>query len=230
MTLDPEEQALRREFEGWLLDVHARALEPRAPEDEEPDDDGLPDLWSFYGALTALKDEVRRDARQSRRALEESAQRAAESQEWLRPELEFLRSQLSRLGSDAQADTRRRDLVELVGLRDRAVVAAKALAVAAGQQGLRVRLSGLAPLLASLAQGQQMLVRRFDELLLSRAVTVTAALGKPFDPATMKAVEVDPSPDAAEGTVTEELRPGYVWENRVLRPAEVRVARHGKGS
>ena len=228
MNPDLEKEALRHEFGEWLREVHARATSP-SPFDEAEIDEGAPDLWSFYGALAALKEEVRRDARQSRRALEESAQTAREREAWLRPELEALRAQTARLSADSQAETRRRDLVELVGLRDRAALAAKTLAEATKRRGLKVRLSGLAPLLASLARGQQLLLQRFDEVLVSRGVTVATTLGHPFDPETMKAVEVDPAPGVAEGTVTEELRPGYAWEGRVLRPAEVRVARHTKG-
>ncbi|MBI5442200.1 MAG: nucleotide exchange factor GrpE [Deltaproteobacteria bacterium] len=231
VTGDPGGEALREEFARWLLEAHARAVaaspEEAGAEEAEPEE-GLPDLWSFYGALAALKEEVRRDARQSRRALEESAQRAQDSEAWLRPELEALRGQVARLAGEAHAEARRRDLLELVGLRDRAALAASAFA-AAGRGGLRVRLSGLAPLLASLAQGQEMLLNRFDELLLARGVTVFATRGRPFDPETMKAVEVDPAPGVPEGTVTEELRPGYEWEGRTLRAAEVRVARHANG-
>ncbi len=50
-------------------------------------------------------------------------------------------------------------------------------------------------------------------------------LGRPFDPATMKAVDIDTQSDAEDGTVLEVYRSGYWWNDTVYRPAEVKVAR-----
>ena len=224
---DAAEGALLAQFREWLLAAHARvALQPEAigPDEEPP-----PDLGSFYAALVALKEEVRRDARQRRRALEQSAESARAGEAWLRPELEAMRAELSRLRRDADEDRRRRELLEIVGLRDRAALAAAALTGAARRGGLAIRVSGLGALLGSLAQGQEMLLARFDELLGNRGVAAIPARGQAFDPKTMKAVEVDPAPGVPEGTVTEEIRPGYAWNERLLRPAEVRVARRPDG-
>jgi molecular chaperone GrpE len=50
-------------------------------------------------------------------------------------------------------------------------------------------------------------------------------LGRPFDPATMKAADIDAQSEAEDGTVLEVYRPGYWWNDTVYRPAEVKVAR-----
>jgi molecular chaperone GrpE (heat shock protein) len=52
-----------------------------------------------------------------------------------------------------------------------------------------------------------------------------ACVGRPFDPGSMKAVDIDSQSDADEGTVLEIYRPGYWWHDAVYRPAEVKVAR-----
>jgi molecular chaperone GrpE len=48
-------------------------------------------------------------------------------------------------------------------------------------------------------------------------------VGKALDPHTMNAVEIAHDPKVANGTVVEELRKGFLFENEVLRLAEVKV-------
>lgn len=50
-------------------------------------------------------------------------------------------------------------------------------------------------------------------------------LGQPFDPEWMRAVESVEADGVPPGAVAEEVRPGYVLGDTVLRPADVRVAR-----
>ncbi len=50
--------------------------------------------------------------------------------------------------------------------------------------------------------------------------------GLPFDPQLAEAVDMVPVTDAAQdGSVVQEVRAGYRIEDRVLRPARVRVGR-----
>ena len=51
------------------------------------------------------------------------------------------------------------------------------------------------------------------------------AEGARFDPRLHEALLQDDAPDRPEGEVVRELRPGYVLGDRVLRPAQVSVAR-----
>jgi molecular chaperone GrpE len=50
------------------------------------------------------------------------------------------------------------------------------------------------------------------------------AVGKPFDPHLHHAIENVPTAEQPEGTVVGELQTGYMFHDRVLRPAMVRVA------
>lgn len=50
------------------------------------------------------------------------------------------------------------------------------------------------------------------------------AVGKPFDPHLHHAIENVPTADKPEGTVIGEMQTGYMFHDRVLRPAMVRVA------
>jgi molecular chaperone GrpE len=50
------------------------------------------------------------------------------------------------------------------------------------------------------------------------------AMGKPFDPNLHHAIENVPTASQPEGTVVGEMQKGYMFHDRVLRPAMVRVA------
>lgn len=73
-------------------------------------------------------------------------------------------------------------------------------------------------------QGVEMIARRMQDFLKSYGVEPLSALRKPFDPAFHEAVAHEPTDEAPEGTVLEELRKGYLMNGRVLRHAVVKVA------
>ena len=56
-----------------------------------------------------------------------------------------------------------------------------------------------------------------------------ACVGRTFDPAQMTAVGLVHSPQVAPNTVVEELRPGYLWRDKIVRFAEVHVASRDSG-
>lgn len=63
----------------------------------------------------------------------------------------------------------------------------------------------------------------FDATLRAYHVRKTDVQGKPFDPVTMECVEVVPG--ETDNAVTEEVRPGYMIGDNVLRPAWVKVSK-----
>jgi len=73
-----------------------------------------------------------------------------------------------------------------------------------------------------------LLVRQqlFDELR-REGLRPLEAMGQPFDPRLHEAVETGFEPDVPPGTILAELQPGYVFHERLLRPALVRVNVHG---
>jgi molecular chaperone GrpE len=68
-----------------------------------------------------------------------------------------------------------------------------------------------------------MALRRFDRILARFHITPLAAIGKPFDPAFMRAVGKKTDPAKAAGIVIEEQLGGYMQGDVVLRFAEVVV-------
>jgi molecular chaperone GrpE len=75
-----------------------------------------------------------------------------------------------------------------------------------------------------LKRGVEMIHRQMTELLRRFGVTEVPAVGQPFDPTVHEAVAREESPDVKAPTVAAELRRGYKLNDRLLRPAMVKVA------
>ncbi|MGH9745616.1 MAG: nucleotide exchange factor GrpE [Candidatus Acidiferrales bacterium] len=73
-------------------------------------------------------------------------------------------------------------------------------------------------------KGFELIRRQLWDVLAKQGVQRVEAVGKEFDPNTHHAIEQVASAEHSEGTVIEELQPGYIFHGRVLRPAMVRVA------
>ncbi|MGR8930683.1 MAG: nucleotide exchange factor GrpE [Gammaproteobacteria bacterium] len=75
----------------------------------------------------------------------------------------------------------------------------------------------------SLAQGQEITLQRFEQALKRRKVFAIDCIGKPFDSALMNALAVASDRRVENGIVVEELRKGFMFEDQLLRLAEVKV-------
>ncbi|MBI2166342.1 MAG: nucleotide exchange factor GrpE [Chloroflexi bacterium] len=74
-------------------------------------------------------------------------------------------------------------------------------------------------------EGMRLVYRSFLAVLQSAGVARIDALGRPFDPWEHEAISYEESAEHAEGTVTSVVREGYRLHDRVLRPAQVIVAK-----
>jgi molecular chaperone GrpE len=74
-------------------------------------------------------------------------------------------------------------------------------------------------------KGVQLTLQQLDDLLLSMGVSPIEAIGQPFDPTLHEAIGHEESDEQPEDTVITEVRKGYRLNERVVRPALVRVAR-----
>jgi molecular chaperone GrpE len=75
-----------------------------------------------------------------------------------------------------------------------------------------------------LADGVQMIHRKFLALLEKEGVRPIESVGKKFDPEIHHAVATVKRKEVERGTVIDDLRRGYLWKNELLRPAQVRIA------
>ena len=67
--------------------------------------------------------------------------------------------------------------------------------------------------------------RELEAVFLRHGVTRIDAKGAPLDPHKHQAMVELPTEDAEPGTIVEEMQPGYMIKDRLLRPALVAVAR-----
>jgi molecular chaperone GrpE len=80
-------------------------------------------------------------------------------------------------------------------------------------------------LLASLGEGHALSLQRVERVLREHGLTPLDAVGRPYDPERMEAVEAVAGSGQAAGVVIDEVRRGYLWNGRVFRFAQVRVAK-----
>lgn len=73
-------------------------------------------------------------------------------------------------------------------------------------------------------EGVKLVARQFEETLQAQGLSTIPAVGERFDPAQHEAIAREETDEHEEGTVVEEMRPGYRLHNRVLRPTLVKVA------
>ncbi len=218
---DSIKQALIDRFRGYL-DMVEDGEEP-------PDDPGeTADLFSVLVEMAALRSEVRTESRLVKEALEQFRgvfDSLQASQATLQRELDRARTETR----DQAQSALRPLLLDVIDLRDR-LVAALTLSAAARPRW-RDRLwrrdrSGV----AAWQEGLRMTLRRLDQVLLDRRVVATQLAGLPFDPRLARAIgTAADSSVAAEGTVIKEVRAGFLWDDQVLRTAEVIVSKGDAG-
>ena len=217
MDSEIKQQLLER-FRAYLDE------QPEAAPDELAEN--RTDLYSLFSELVALKNEVRLESRQVKTVLDEFRavfETLQTSQGQLSNELDRARNAVP----DQQRAALKPVLLELVELRDRFEAGLRVLHNYHPTLWVRVlgRRRRERNLLQAIAQGQDISLRRLDQILNAQQVIPLAAEGQPLDPHTMRAAELDERPDLANGIVTEELRKGYLWRGELLRLAEVKVNR-----
>jgi molecular chaperone GrpE len=76
----------------------------------------------------------------------------------------------------------------------------------------------------AIAQGLEMVLAQFQQVLREAGVEVVEAMGQPFDPHRHEALGHHESDEYPEGHVLMQMRKGYKLKDRLLRPASVFVA------
>ncbi len=107
---------------------------------------------------------------------------------------------------------------------------ATTLAALHAQQAARARqvqehLERLGQMIASLAMGYTMSLQRLERALQQHGLEPMAVVGEPFDPERMEVIDLAHNSGRPTGEVVEEVRRGYLRDDRVFRYAQVRVAK-----
>jgi molecular chaperone GrpE len=79
--------------------------------------------------------------------------------------------------------------------------------------------------LGALVTGYSMSLQRVERALRQHGLEPIAAVGRPFDPERMEVLDAVAGGGRPPGEVLDEVRRGYLWNGRVFRYAQVRVAK-----
>jgi len=215
---DSIKQALLSRFQAYLDAAETVAPAPRAE---------TADLYSLFVEVAGLRSEVRTESRLVKEALDQFRgvfDTLQASQANLQQELDRARS-----AARDQADAALRPLLlDVVDLRDRLLAALKLAGTARpGWMGRLLRRPASGG--EAWQEGLRMTLRRLDQALLDRRVVPMRLAGLPFDPRRARVVATSADSAAADGTVLEEVRAGFLWDGQVLRTAEVIVSKNASG-
>ena len=208
-------RVIEEQCRSWLDSLEG-GLPPEAGAELES-----PDMYSFYAELCAVRHEFRK---QSRRTTD-SLSRFGGLLDEFEGVFERLLARLERADeSERQAadmESRRDLYLPLVDVYDRLRRLGNRLndPPPAGLFGGRRRRAW-----EGVREGMAILREHFAALLRQAGVEELVAVDQIFDPRSMKVVEVEETDRVPEGVVLAELAAGYLYQGRVLRLAEVKVA------
>ncbi len=211
------------QFSAWLDAAEATPV-PASPASSE-----AADLYSIFVELAGVRGELRTESRLVKDALDQF--RAVF--DTLQAGHDALRQELERARADSANTTRvalRPLLLDIVDLRDRLLAALKQAPAPAPPRLVDRLLGRRPPTCAPWQEGLRMTLRRLDQVLADRQVVPLALRDRPFDPHCARAVGTAPGAGVAEGIVLEEIRTGFLWEDKVLRIADVIVSKRPAGA
>jgi len=212
--MDEAKERLLAGVRTWLEGIDTDRLRAAATEREETD------LFSLYAALGTLKTEVRHEARHFKGALDQFRALFDELQH-ANVQLQTEINEQRKRESEQTREAERVLLLELLDLRDRL---RDGQTHAAGYRpGWLSRKGGAPAFVEGIAEGMRMNLQRLDELLIRRDVRPIEAVGQPFDPLVMSAIDIVEDPSQAANQVVSEIRTGYMRGDLLLRTAEVIV-------
>ena len=182
-----------------------------------------PDLSTLLGEMAGLKSEVKAESRHFKATLDTLGNALTALQADNKVLADELATHSDRL-QQARSETLRSVLLEMVDIYDRLTVGfgilqnyqpVSSLFGNSAKQDVRF--------IESFKEGQAMTLKRFEQLLQRHQVYAIDCVGKLLDPRTMSAVEISHDSELDNGIVIEELRKGFLFQENVLRLAEVKV-------
>ncbi len=242
--LTPERiDAVLADFRSWLEELAADpGEEPRGSPAPEP-----VDLSTLAAQFTALRHEVNLQTKAARAAVEQTGEALrqfaepkpppADPDEAVRPlvkalidvadalavahrQVERARAAADELHAEIVAPPARPRPGFLARLFGAASDVAPGARTAQAEAAAKLR-----PLLAGVADGYALSLRRVERVLPQFGLEPIDCDGRPFDPELMEVVEVVEAPGRPAGTVVEEVRRGYRRGGKPFRFAQVKVAR-----
>ncbi|CAA9889273.1 Protein GrpE [Candidatus Methylobacter favarea] len=210
---DTQKNRLLEEFQSYLEQTDlAHALSAEQP-----------DLTTLLSEMAGLKSEVKAESRHFKTTLDTLSNALTTLQADHKVLADGLAIHSERL-QKMRSETLRTVLLDIVDIYDRLTAGfgvlqnyqpVSSLFSHSRKQDVRF--------IKAFKKGQSITLTRFEQLLQRHNVHAIDCVGKLLDPLTMSAVEISQDPTLANGIVIEELRKGFLFEENVLRLAEVKV-------
>jgi molecular chaperone GrpE len=184
------------------------------------------DLFTVFVELAAIRNEVRTESRLVKEALDQFRTVFGT----LQSSHATLEQELKRVQAEARERAQallRSLLLDLLDLRDRLDAALQAPAAAPSRWLDRWRKPRAEP--EHWREGIGITARRLDRTLAERRVSRIELVGRRFDPRLARAVGTTQQASVGPGIVVDEVRAGYLWDDELLRIAEVIVNKAGEG-
>jgi molecular chaperone GrpE len=128
---------------------------------------------------------------------------------YMQADFENMRKRCDRQIQEVSQYSNERLIIQLLEVVDELELAIKTAQNAANAQAL--------------VEGVQMTLKRLRKVLEQEGVTPIESIGKPFDPSKHNAIAAEERDDVEGCVVKEELRKGYMFKCRVIRPSTVKV-------
>jgi len=209
MSTDAEKNQLLEQFQSYLEQTNIEAVITAEQ----------PDLHTLLSEMVGLKTEVKTQARQFKNTLDTLNSALATVQD----DNKLLATNL--LESRQQQDEIQRTLLlEFIDIYDKLKIGSELLQHYSPVKSLfKSSRKRDVKVIKQFQQGQNMSLRRFEQLLQRYQVNAIECVGQMFDPIKMNAVETANDQSVVNGMVLEELQTGFVYKDQVLRLAEVKV-------
>lgn len=211
----PWQKRLENQFKLWREQI----LADQTPLD--PPEEPVPDLYSFFAQLCALRTEMRRSAKRSHETFAGFAETLSQFDSVLADMTQ--RQEDSTLLEENGTDTGHRSFIlAVVDLFERFKRICDKMDEPP-KPGFFFQSRKWESTWRSLKEGFWIVRDHFENLLRQQGVMPMETLGRPFDPNLMKAVAFERTETTAPNMVIEELTGGYRYRDRVLKYAEVKV-------
>ena len=211
---------IERDFKDWLS-----ALKDR-PEVESREKN-TPDIYTFYEQLTAITNEIRKGTRKS----SESLIHFEGSIEVFLKSLADIDSRIAKLESEKDKDLEKNVkqlIMTLVEVSERICRVGKSVIVPP-KKVLFGYNNQLKQIIKNTKKGVEILSSHVERLLLEKGVVRIKTVGEQFDPTKMIAIVAEVVNNVPVDFVAEEFSPGYIFNENVLKFAEVKVSKKYEG-
>ena len=235
---DTVKDSLVAQFRSYLDGI---GEDPGPAEEAGGEVGGEADLYALLVELAALRTEVRTESRLVKDALDQFRE-VFRTMEGAQAALE---GQLAEARTRAAAQERtllRPLLLDLLDVRDRLLAGLQPRVkprmkpprpwyarLFAREASARAPQAATATAPDAWQEGVRMTLGRLDRLLRERLVVPMELVGRRFDPRLARAIATRTVTDREDGIIVEEVRAGFLWDDAVLRPAEVIVGKPEAG-